>query len=120
MNKDCLFSFMKAELKKSLKIIGLLVFIAAFVSTISPILLPHSFIMQNVPVCKYKSLYNKECFACGLTGAFCDISNGNLSEAGKKNAASVPLYMFFLLYQVLFVYFTSKQVLPKFKMILKI
>ncbi len=75
---------MKAELKKSFKITGFVVFIAALISTVSPFVLPHSFIMQNVPLCEYKTKYNKECIACGLTGAFCEISKGNFSQADEK------------------------------------
>lgn len=54
-------------------------------------------LLGAAPVCFSKTFYNTECFMCGMTRAFAEISKGNFSDALKLNYLSLIFYIFFAL-----------------------
>ncbi len=115
-----ILTVMRYRLSYYIKVTASVLFVLITVTMILPFMLPHHYILNSVPACKYKTAYNKECTACGLTRSFCDISNGNFNEAIRHNSASLSLFGVFLLYQILFavyiIKYNYKNILIKYRL----
>ena len=61
------------------------------------------------PVCLSKSLYGEECFMCGMTRAFVEISEGNFINAYILNKLSIFLFSVMSLNSILFILYTVKK-----------
>jgi len=61
------------------------------------------------PVCLSKSLYGEECFMCGMTRAFVEISEGNIINAYILNKLSIFLFSVMSLNSILFILYTVKK-----------
>jgi len=61
------------------------------------------------PVCLSKSLNGEECFMCGITRAFVEISEGNIINAYILNKLSIFLFSVMLLNSILFILYTVKK-----------
>ena len=59
------------------------------------------------PVCLSKSLYGEECFMCGMTRAFVEISEGNFHNAVILNKLSLYIFSVMTLNSVIFILFVS-------------
>lgn len=96
----------KKEIRAALKIVwmiysGLVLFVIAVTVFSSGTLLEFS------PVCLSKSLYGEECFMCGMTRAFAEISEGNFHNAAILNKLSLYLFSVMALNSVIFLFFVS-------------
>lgn len=61
------------------------------------------------PVCLNKSLNGEECFMCGMTRAFVEISEGNIINAYILNKLSIFLFSVMSLNSILFILYTVKK-----------
>lgn len=61
------------------------------------------------PVCLSKSLNGEECFMCGMTRAFIEISEGNIINAYILNKLSIFLFSVMSLNSILFILYTVKK-----------
>lgn len=61
------------------------------------------------PVCFSKTFYNSECFMCGMTRAFTEISKGNFSHALKLNYLSLIFYISFAVNIAAFIFYLLKK-----------
>ena len=61
------------------------------------------------PVCLSKSLYGEECFMCGMTRAFVEISEGNIINAYILNKLSIFLFSVMSLNSILIILYTIKK-----------
>lgn len=96
----------KKEIRAALKIVwmiysGLVLFVIAVTVFSSGTLLEIS------TVCLSKSLYGEECFMCGMTRAFAEISEGNFHNAAILNKLSLYLFSVMALNSVIFLFFVS-------------
>ncbi len=66
-------------------------------------------LMKIAPVCISKSLYGEECFMCGSTRAFVEISKGNFFNAYLLNKFSIILFSMFILNTMIFLTFIVKK-----------
>lgn len=62
-------------------------------------------VLNNSLTCVSKSKFNTECSLCGMTRAFIEIANGNISNAISFNKGSVPLYFVVLLNFIVYIYY---------------
>ena len=96
-----------SELKFSFKIVWIIISILIFVTLFLSFIFPE--VLLNIsPVCVSKSLYGRECFMCGTTRAFVEISSGRFSEAYELNKFSVVLFLIFSVNTLLFLTFILK------------
>ncbi|HMS66129.1 MAG TPA: DUF2752 domain-containing protein [Ignavibacteria bacterium] len=90
-----------SDIKFSFRIVwiifSVLIFVVIILSIFSPELL-----LSISPVCVSKSLYGRECFMCGTTRAFTEITSGNISAAYELNKFSVILFSLFSVNTLLF------------------
>lgn len=77
-----------------------------------PFFLNKQKILQITPICLSKKQFNVECFMCGMTRAFIEISQGNLKGAQIFNKYSLFLYLSFLLNSIVFFVFFISTFLP--------
>ncbi|WP_369426754.1 DUF2752 domain-containing protein [Profundicola chukchiensis] len=76
---------------------------------ILPFLVDSKIILQISPTCTYKTQFNLECFFCGMSRAFIEISKGNLSSAISLNRGSLFLFILFSINIIIFsIYFIYK------------
>ena len=61
------------------------------------------------PVCLSKSLNGEECFMCGMTRAFVEISEGNIINAYILNKLSIFLFSVMSLNSILFILYIVKK-----------
>lgn len=54
------------------------------------------YVHHGLVVCPLHGLLGLPCPACGLTRAFCALTHGNVAEALRQNALSLPLFGLFL------------------------
>jgi hypothetical protein len=69
------------------------------------------FLLKNSPKCTSVAILGKNCFLCGTTRGFLQIKKFDFTEAQKCNGLCIPLFIFFLLNSLLFIYFLKKQCL---------
>lgn len=107
----------KTDLRISLKVVWII--ISAFMTFIMfmSVFYPEALI-SAAPVCYSKMFYNTECFMCGMTRAFTDISAGNFFKALELNEMSIALYLIFTINTIAFFYLVFikiKRMFFKFK-----
>jgi hypothetical protein len=61
-------------------------------------------VRQGPVLCPLHGLLGLPCPACGLTRAFCALTHGNVPEALRQNALSLPVFGLFLAAPVVAVY----------------
>ncbi|MBK7255186.1 MAG: DUF2752 domain-containing protein [Ignavibacteria bacterium] len=102
-----------SELKFSLKVIwiifSVLVLFILMLTFFNPELL-----ISKAPVCISKSLSGEECFMCGSTRAFAEISAGRFEKASELNRMSIIVYLFFVINEIIFFTFIIKFIILKF------
>lgn len=68
---------------------------------LSAFVLPEKVVYDLAPECEWKVKYDKECFACGLTRGFVNISDGNFETASDANSLSVYLFLIFAFNEII-------------------
>lgn len=102
-----------SELKFSFKIVWIIISILIFVTLFLSFIFPE--VLLNIsPVCVSRSLYGRECFMCGTTRAFVEISSGRFSEAFELNKFSVFIFIMFTINSILFFAFIINSLIVKF------
>ncbi|MCY7361256.1 MAG: DUF2752 domain-containing protein [Ignavibacteria bacterium] len=91
----------KSDLQISLIIIWL-IFSTIFLSILVSSFLFPSQVLSTAPVCVSKIINGDECYMCGTTRAFTEISKGSFVNALRLNQFSIILYFIFLINSVLF------------------
>jgi hypothetical protein len=97
-------SSLSADLKISFKIVWIIVSIFLLAVLTMSFLFPE-ILLKISPVCVSKSLYDVECFICGTTRAFIEISSFNFSGAYELNKFSIILFSIFMLNTLMFLIF---------------
>ncbi|MBS1552327.1 MAG: DUF2752 domain-containing protein [Bacteroidetes bacterium] len=102
-----------SELKFSFKIVRIIISIIIFVILFLSFIFPE--VLLNIsPVCVSRLLYGRECFMCGMTRAFVEISSGRFSEAFELNKFSVFIFIMFTINSILFFAFIIKAIIVRF------
>lgn len=98
----------KKEIKTAIKIAWIIY--SALILTVLFITIFFPETLYNIsPVCYSISLYGEECFMCGMTRAFIEISGGNFINAYDLNRLSLFLFSASLINSaVLILYFFTK------------
>lgn len=91
MDKD-----FRKDLKLSLVITSRIISAVMLIVIILTVFNPELF-LELSPVCLSKSLHNTECFMCGTSRAFAEISSGKFYEAYALNKLSPLIYLVFLI-----------------------
>lgn len=68
-------------------------------------------LLSSAPVCFSKALYNTECFMCGMTRAFNEISRGNFIQANELNSFSNIIYMLFVMNTAALFFYSARKIL---------
>ncbi len=102
----------KKELKLSIEIAWIIYSVVILLILILSVFLPETLIKIS-PVCVSKMYYGEECFMCGMTRAFVEISTGNFSKANSLNNFSLILFSVFILNTLLFI-FSSIIIIKRF------
>jgi len=84
---------------------------------IVPLFTDKQTILQNAPTCISKKQFNTDCFMCGMTRAFIEISGGNFTSAQTLNKGSIILYFSFLFNTILFFAFGRPKLFQLIKLI---
>lgn len=101
------------DLKISIRIISYMISAVMFLALILSYFYPDIFLNLS-PVCMSKTMFNEECFMCGSSRAFIELSNGNITKAASLNLFSPFLYLIFvfsgiyLLYNISIKFFKNK------------
>jgi len=96
----------KKEIRAALKIVWII--FSALVLLVMVITFFSAGTLHEIsPVCISKSLYGEECFMCGMTRAFAEISSGNIYNAGILNKLSPYLFSVMTLNSVIFILYVS-------------
>ena len=66
-------------------------------------ILPGELLINNTPLCENISKFGVECFACGMTRGFVDISQFEFNEAGIANRGSLYVFFIFFINSLLFI-----------------
>lgn len=98
-----------SELKIAFRIVWIILSIFIFAILILSFFFPYTF-MDISPVCVSKSVYGAECFMCGMTRAFIEISSGRFSEAFNLNKLSLILFSVFFINSVIFISYIIKTI----------
>ena len=96
---------LKYEQKQAILIVWTVITIISFLIIIFPLCADRQTVLKNSPTCISKSRFNIECCLCGMTRAFIEISNGNISSAISFNKGSIPLFFIILLNSVLYIFY---------------
>lgn len=91
------------DVNKAIKIVWQFFSIVTLFVILGSLLIPESLLYKNIPVCEYKAI-GKECFLCGMTTAFMDISKLNFNLALQLNSGSLLLYCTFVANNLIFLY----------------
>ena len=84
------------DLKKSLFFTWVIISVVVLLIQIAPLILQEEFLLSLTPTCELKKI-GQECFLCGMTKGFIDISKGDFSGAYQVNNFSIYLYLIFCL-----------------------
>ncbi|MEO8209711.1 MAG: DUF2752 domain-containing protein [bacterium] len=98
----------KKDLKLSLEIAWIIYSLIILSVLILSAFFPEVLIKIS-PVCISKMYYGEECFMCGMTRAFVEISKGDFSKAYSFNNFSLILFSLFVLNELLFLYYSLYQ-----------
>ena len=93
------------ELKAALRIVWIVISGIVLATLLAPWILTPEQIAAATPKCEWKVRYGKECFLCGMTTAFIEITHGQFRDAQRANRGSIPLYTSFLGNEVALVLF---------------
>ena len=85
------------DLKKALMISWIIITYIIFILLISPFLFPEDVLLAISPSCVSKTILGQECFLCGMTKSFINISQGNFYQAYRMNNFGIYLYLIFCL-----------------------
>lgn len=96
----------KKEIRAALKIVWIIYSALALIVILITVFSAGA-LHEISPVCLSKSLYGEECFMCGMTRAFVEISAGNFYNAGILNKLSLYLFSFMTLNSVIFIFYVS-------------
>jgi hypothetical protein len=103
----------KKDLREAVKIVWIiysaLILLVILITFFSP-----ETLYKISPVCYSISMYGLECFMCGMTRAFIEISGGNFFNAYNLNRLSIFLFSVLLINSAVFVFY----IFTKFKAIL--
>ncbi len=98
----------KTDLRLSIEIVWIIFSVIILGIIMMSYFLPET-LLKLSPVCISKSRFGTECFMCGMTRAFMEISRGNLYSALTLNGLSIFLFSMFVLNTLTFVsYLISK------------
>jgi hypothetical protein len=85
-------AFFDREVKAGLRISWYVMGALILAILIVPAVVSAERIYAAAPRCEWKTKYGRECFMCGMTTAFVEISRGRPGDAQRSNRGSVPLY----------------------------
>lgn len=102
------------ELKISLKVIWIIFSVIALLIMILSFVNP-DLLISKAPVCISRSLSGEECFMCGSTRAFTEISAGRFEKASELNRMSIFIYLFITANEIVFFTFIIKFIFLNFK-----
>lgn len=106
-------SLLYPEIKKALIISwGILTIFLSNILWI-PFILPYSWLNQWIPRCSFKVATGQDCFFCGMTRAFYELSMGQFSVAHQLNTLAIPLSCILLLNLFICLYYLCNQLLFK-------
>ncbi len=97
---------LSTEFKRDLKISSEAVWYFLSAAVLALLIMTFFFpetLMKISPVCISKSLYGQECFMCGSTRAFIEITKGNFYKGFHLNQFSIVLFSLFFLNTVVFI-----------------
>ena len=99
------FIFNSADMKDAFKIAWLFysTIIAAVLLVI--FIMPGDKIVNNTPLCESISKNNTECFACGITHGFIEISELKFDSANSYNQGSIYIFLMFLLNTFAYIFY---------------
>jgi hypothetical protein len=86
----------REDIRSAFFIVWIIVSAVIFLALLAPFVLSTDTLTAIVPVCEWKTKYNRECPLCGMTRSFVCISHGDLAQARNRNRWSVHLYSVFL------------------------
>ena len=98
----------KKEIRAAFKIVWI-IYSAIALLVIAITVFSAGTLHEIFPVCLSKSLYGEECFMCGMTRAFVEISTGNILNAYILNKLSIFLFSVMSLNSILFILYTVKK-----------
>lgn len=99
---------MSKEFKKVLLIVWFVLTVLTSATLIVPLIFSKETVLRHTPACMSKSLHHQECFLCGTTTAFTEISSGNFKNAYHLNKLSPFIYSFFLVNLCFFTFLVRK------------
>ncbi|MBK8551233.1 MAG: DUF2752 domain-containing protein [Ignavibacteria bacterium] len=103
--------FISGKFKSDLRLASEIVWIIYSVIVLGIVLITF-FVPETLlnisPVCISKSRFGTECFMCGMTRAFTEISKGNFHNADDLNNFSIYLFGLFILNSLFFIYYLHK------------
>ena len=91
------------DLNKAIKTVWQIFSVVTLLVILASIFMPESLLYENIPVCEYKTI-GKECFLCGMTMAFVEISKLNFNLALQLNSVSLLFYSTFMANNLIFLY----------------
>lgn len=94
------------EMKISVFIVWLIISLTVFIALITFYFNDSLFLSK--PICMSKK-NNSTCILCGMSHAIKSLFHGNINASYVYNKLSVPLFLAVLFNQIIFLYFTVKQ-----------
>ena len=94
----------KKDLRDAIKIVWILYSALILIVILITIFSPET-LYKISPVCYSVSLYGVECFMCGMTRAFVEISDGNFQNAGTLNSLSIYVFGLMAFNSILFIFY---------------
>lgn len=94
----------KKDLRDAIKIVWILYSALNLIVILITIFSPET-LYKISPVCYSVSLYGEECFMCGMTRAFVEISDGNFQNAGTLNSLSIYVFGLMAFNSILFIFY---------------
>jgi len=67
------------------------------------VIMPEKTIYELLPTCEWKLYYGKECFFCGISHSFCEITKFNFYSAFNYNMLGIPLFFFLMVNEIFFI-----------------
>lgn len=102
-----------SDLKIAALVVWKIFSVACIVSVLITFLFP-DVMLKISPVCLSVKLYGTQCFMCGTTKAFIEITNGNFSNAYLLNKLSIFLFSLFILNSITFLFYSVYQLKIKY------
>ena len=67
------------------------------------IFVPEETVYALLPTCEWKLYYGKECFLCGISHSFCEITKLNFSSAFNLNMLGIPIFFLLMANEIFFI-----------------